>query len=401
MEILLVDDNIERIRSISSKLPDYCVSEYVTSKKEALERLSKKFYDLVIVDLIIPEDIKKEPPSAEHGRSLIETILSVKKISMPFQIVGMTIERETYQANIDFFNNRLIPFVLCDNENEWYNRLLSLIAGVRKVADVFNQKIDVAIVTAVEDEYKEVLNLPIKWTDYQSKQNLAIYKIGQVTYNEHTLSVVLLKLNEMGLVAASMQTAALLNEFHPKLVCMCGICAGIKGEVEKGDLIVAEKTWDYGNGKVLPQEHGGYYYDFDAEPNQIGMDATLVNVLRIKGAGYLKLACDEWKTKTKKDCKSNFKIGALPSGAAVVQDEKLIKSIVIPQHRKCLGIDMETYAVYYACHSNKMKPQFVSMKAVVDFADKSKDDKYHKFCSFISAKTLYNFILESHENGIL
>lgn len=108
----------------------------------------------------------------------------------------------------------------------------------------------------------------------------------------------------------------------------------------------------------------------------------------------MKEASRTWEEKGGKKYDSVLRIGALPSGAAVVQDEQLIKTIVIPQHRKCLGIDMETYAVYYTSHCNKYQPQFLSMKVVVDFADSGKDDEYHEYASYISAHTLINLLKE-------
>lgn len=401
MDILLVDDNLERMRKITNNLLDYCNLEYVTSKKEALKLLSKRFFDLVIVDLILPEDTSKECPSADAGRSLIETIFTVQRVLTPFQVVGITVEKETYENNLEFFSQRFIPLIFCDNDNKWCKQLLSIYPRVKRISDLFTKKVDFAIITAVEEEYEEVLNLPVEWKDLNPANSLTNYKVGHIGDSENKISLVAVKLNDMGLVSASRQTAELLNEFQPKIVCMCGICAGIKGKVNKGDLIVAEKSWDYGNGKVIPKGEGGYYYGFSAEPNQISLSTALLKILREKCGDYLNLAVNDWNSHHQVHHNTKLRIGALPSGAAVVQDENLINSIVLPQHRKCLGIDMETYAVYYACHNSKNNPYYLSMKAVVDFADSAKDDQYHEYCSYISARTLYFFIKEANALGII
>lgn len=394
MKILAVDDNTPRMMHIRSIIPNFCEFEYVVSKQDALRKLSEKFYDLVIVDVVIPEDTSGNNISSDTGKSLIETIISHRRLFPPFQIVGVTVEEDSYKENFDFFQARLIPFLKYDVRGDGDQALLNLINRVSKVADVFAKEIDVAIITAVEDEYKEVLGMPLAWEDYEAKNSLTWYKYAELNITEEKkVSLVVAKLNEMGLVSAARQTECILNELHPKLVCMCGICAGIKGKVEKGDLIVAEKTWDYGNGKILPKE-GGYYYNFDAEPNQIQLDAGVLAKIKKYGQECLDLANVLWKEKYGEETKyaSNLRVGALPSGAAVVQDEKLIEELVIPQHRKSLGIDMETFAVYYACHCNKNSPKFISMKAVVDFADANKDDEYHEYASYISAHTLLAFV---------
>ena len=396
MEILLVDDNLERIRHVHSRLPDYCNLTYVTTKEEALEKLCTKFYDIVIIDLIIPEDTRVPGASIDAGKSLIEVIISAQRILAPFQIIGITIEKQIYEENLDFFKDRLIPFIYSDNENKWVKQLLTLITRVKGISDIFTKRIDIAIITAVDEEYAEVLRLPAKWIDYESRHNLTRYKLGEIDDDlGNKISVIAVKLNDMGLVSAAKQTTDIIYDFHPKLVCMCGICAGVEDKVNKGDLIIAEKSWDYGSGKILPKTDSERYYDFDAEPNQISLNRNLLQILQKKCDTYLKLACDEWKNCHTKQYNSNLKFGALPSGAAVVQDDNLIKKIVLPQHRKCLGIDMETYAVYYACHYSKTPTAFLSMKAVVDFADITKSDDYHEYCSFISARTLYHLIKES------
>ena len=395
MKILAVDDNVDRMMHVCSIMPDYCEFEYVVSKKDALKRLSKEFYDLVIVDVIIPEDSKGQAVSGDTGKALIETIISGQRILPPFQIVGITVENESYNRNRAFFEERLIPFLIYNQDSDGDKAILNLIARIKRIADIFTKKIDVAIITAVDDEYKEVFEMSLSWQNYSVANSFVDYKIGKIILeNGNTISVLLLKLNEMGLVSAARQTETIINQFHPRLICMCGICAGIKGKVNKGDLIVAEKSWDYGNGKILPGEQGGYYYNFDAEPNQIQLNAELLAFIKRYGESCLKEASRTWEEKGGKKYDSVLRIGALPSGAAVVQDEQLIKTIVIPQHRKCLGIDMETYAVYYTSHCNKYQPQFLSMKAVVDFADSGKDDEYHEYASYISAHTLINLLKE-------
>lgn len=395
MRVLAVDDNIERMMHIHSIMPDYCQFEYVISKKDALIKLSNEFYDLVIIDVIIPEDSKGSAINSSSGRSLIEAIISSQRVFHPFQIVGVTVEEESYKANCDFFEERLIPFLLYNKEPDGDKALLNLIARVNKISEIHTKKVDAVIITAVEDEYKEVLKMPMGWRAYQSMNSIENYQQGEILVkNGEKKSVILLKLNEMGLVSAARQTECILNEFHPHIVCMCGICAGINGKVNKGDLIVAEKSWDYGNGKILPGGESGYYYNFDAEPNQIQLNAKILSSIREFCDKCLQQANDSWNMCHSKKEISTLRIGALPSGAAVVQDERLIKSIVMTQHRKCLGIDMETYAVYYACHCNKRNPDFLSMKAVVDFADSSKDDEYHEYASYISAHVLVNFLKE-------
>jgi len=50
--------------------------------------------------------------------------------------------------------------------------------------------------------------------------------------------------------------------------------------------------------------------------------------------------------------------------------------------RKLIGVEMETYGVYRACHeSPDPKPRFVSFKAVCDFAAE-KSDSWQEYAAF-------------------
>ena len=88
----------------------------------------------------------------------------------------------------------------------------------------------------------------------------------------------------------------------------------------------------------------------------------------------------------------------MPSGASVICDSALYEQIIRPQHRKCLGLDMETYAIYYASKNTvEHGISFLSIKGVSDFADVAKDDSYHNLCCYLVA----NFTIECLKNGLL
>lgn len=401
MKILLVDDNSSRIQYIRSIVPKGCKVEYVVSRQEALSKMKGNFYDIVVVDLMIPNFSNSQTASVDSGRNLIEAIINVTDICSPFQIVAVTIEEDLYEKNLEFFQNHLIPFVYCDNDKKWGEYLLSLINRVERVSEIFNKQIDVAIITAVEDEWNAVKDLPIQWKDYQPFNSIGLYKIGTYFIGEDEKTVALVRLNSMGLVSAAEETAQIISIFHPKIVCMCGICAGVKGRVEKGDLIVAERSWDYGNGKILPAKKGKFYYDFNAEPKQVAIDRDLLGIIQNNLETCFQQANADWLALGKNEIQSTIRIGAMPSGAAVVQDEALVENVVKPQYRTCMGLDMETFAVYQVCNNSKFRPKFLSLKSVVDFADISKDDSFHEYCSFTSAKTLYYFLQTVEISNIL
>jgi nucleoside phosphorylase len=114
---------------------------------------------------------------------------------------------------------------------------------------------DVLIVTAVPDEWDAVLAVDTgaapgsAWEkDTASGQEVA-YR--DFTTDTGILRVAVVQALGMGREEAVM-TATSLLERRPGIRClaMCGVCAGRRGEVALGDVIIADRTWPYDQGKV-------------------------------------------------------------------------------------------------------------------------------------------------------
>lgn len=59
------------------------------------------------------------------------------------------------------------------------------------------------------------------------------------------LKVIAASIDKMGMVATGIFATQMIELFRPKYLTMTGIAAGIEGEVELGDLLVFEYSWDY------------------------------------------------------------------------------------------------------------------------------------------------------------
>jgi nucleoside phosphorylase len=73
-------------------------------------------------------------------------------------------------------------------------------------------------------------------------------------------------IGEMGEAAAAARAAALVNELDPACLAMCGICAGKRGEVSLGDVIVADRVYSYDHGKLVARDEGGsgeFFHDIE------------------------------------------------------------------------------------------------------------------------------------------
>src|SRR5687767_5895814 len=112
-------------------------------------------------------------------------------------------------------------------------------------------RVDVLIVTALKDELDAVLELEIDgrgleaWEDARDQSGFP-YHLRELpnAYGEQ-LRVAAAWSGEMGEAAAAVRAVALIQELDPACLAMCGICAGWRGKVFLGDVIVADRVFSY------------------------------------------------------------------------------------------------------------------------------------------------------------
>ncbi len=406
VKVLLVDDNDVRARTLYScleTLNDVKI-DTVTTKKDALLFMETTMYDLVIIDIMLPESMSTVGPSKTAGVELLNNIEMLNRIKKPYQIVGITSDKDIYDNVKDIFEAKLIPLFIWDPiEEYWKNWLINKISYLKKLN---NQKptsvnVDIAILTAVEDEFDSVKSLIDNWQIIEVDDDPTAYLINTYTVGGATKKVLLAKLSEMGMTAASCITTKIIKTFSPQKIYMVGICGGVRGKVDIGDIIIASNTWDYGSGKIKQKEDAtkNGYYDFEASPNHISSSISNIDNIKLLTESIISEVTNDWN----KEHKSNtimpkIHISPMPSGASVICDETLFNEVIRPQHRKCVAIDMETYGVYFAAtKSTKKNIGFLSIKCVSDYADKEKNDDYHESCCFTSA----NFLFKCMREGVL
>ncbi len=154
------------------------------------------------------------------------------------------------------------------------------------------------------------------------------------------------------------------------------------------------------SGKIKTKEESTKaYYKFEASPSQIQLRPSLIDKIKFSSEDILEKITDQWnKSNPTKKVHPQLIFSPMPSGSSVICDETLFTEIIKPQHRKCKGIDMETYGVYYATMNTcNEEMEFLSIKAVSDYADKEKDDEYHMACCYLSS----SFLIECLYNDIL
>lgn len=255
-------------------------------------------------------------------------------------------------------------------------------------ADGASQRADVAILTALREERGRVLEAfagATTWT--KEVRSGAEFDVGTVQSGESRLRIVVAQQNSMGMVPAAILTMKTLTSWRPCLVVMCGICAGVRGKANLGDVVVAKHLFDYGSGKLV----GGNVLVPDYEPIPVDDDLC----------GYAEaLACDKaWLRGVKDawagahpDTELQIQVGAMASGSAVVANDAVVHDI--QQHKRSLtAIDMEGFGVARAVTS-ALQPRvpFLVAKGVQDYADDFKDDRYREFAAYASAQFVREFL---------
>jgi nucleoside phosphorylase len=194
----------------------------------------------------------------------------------------------------------------------------------------------------------------------------------------------------MGLTAASIATTQLIMQFKPRIVLMIGIAAGTKdGGKQFGDVLVADPSIDYNSGKVARQDG---IRAFLPDPYPIGLNARLRSVL-LKHRGH-NIIFEEiraaWRGH-KPPGINRLHVGPLGAADQVIDDADRILEIQ-QNWRKLIGVEMETYGVYRACHeAPEPKPRFVSFKSVCDFAAE-KSDSWQEYAAYVAAHFSVRFL---------
>ena len=86
-------------------------------------------------------------------------------------------------------------------------------------------------------------------------------------------------------------------------------------------------------------------------------------------------------------------MGPSACGPMVVADGQTLKNIREKQNRDTIALDMEAYGVYCAARiSSRPRPSAFCAKAVCDFGDPLKDDKYQSYAAYTSANTATHFL---------
>lgn len=259
---------------------------------------------------------------------------------------------------------------------------------------------DIGIICALEQpEFSAVITAfggMDKWREIGSTSHTHVYRETEMsTKSGKKLKIVGTTATSMGLTAAAIATTHLVLQFRPKIVVMIGIAAGTRsGNKQFGDVLVADPSVDYNSGKVV-QANG--IRDFLPDPYPLGLNARLRSVLKKYGASHPILSAVQARWPGDAPSQPNrLHVGPLGAADQVIDDAERIVEIQ-KNWRKLIGVEMETYGVYRACHeAPEPKPRFISFKSVCDFAAE-KSDSWQDYAAYVAAEFAVEFFKSEWE----
>lgn len=401
-KILVVEDNNDKRASIRRTLTNAQYSVKCTETlSELITCLTHDRYDIVIIDMHIPEHFNKSP-KAEGGIDAIKYIReSSDVIYKPRNIIILSqyASSENMLQKLHKRGYRYPVINYSDTDESWKIELLS---EIENTVGLNGRRADIVIAVAVDVELDNVLKAH-NWTAFEIfGDNIQYYhsRIKNIASNIQ-YSVVLCRAREMGPIAATNMVSKAINHFLPDYVFMIGIAAGKKGRVNTCDIVVAKTASDYSYGKVEDeksnQNSSEPHMVFRNRTNTIAVDDFFIStfdryrldpqqaVQSIYKEETLQLAFNNNISSDNIGIadsikKSSIVMGRIVSGPCVVKSEEYKKIFIDHAFDDYLGIDMETYSVYYAARNANHKPKFLSIKAISDMANSEKSDEYQRVC---------------------
>jgi nucleoside phosphorylase len=382
--LVLEDDSVKReivLAEIYSLLPSADIAVCVNFHEFTIKIVKDRF-DLVIVDLLVPRHRDSLEPE-DLSELLVDVLRDVDCPNFNAPALALTGFDAAAEENIQNLNKKDIQVVTFSRDKDDWKDVLK----AKVMACIPSITYDFAIICALKKEVKGfeeagyVLAPPKGHLGLECRE----LKIGQKT------GVVILSAR-MGLVSCAITTAHAIDAFSPKIVCMSGICAGIKGKSKIYDVVIPDICHQHDYGKW-----GADGFEPENYSVQLSREVNLKISEIIDGADFkntVKAGVHLGRSEYPDDMETlEFDVYTAPtsSGSAVIADEKMVAKIK-EQHRKLAAFEMESYAMYEAARLSHSQPKYFSAKAVVDDGSVDKGDSFHRVACLLSAKVVYELI---------
>lgn len=394
--ILLVEDtaikiqNINRVMAPFIQNKDEIVLEKANDINSAKRILKKKNVDIMILDILLPQTYGDELKQ-DGGIQLLQWVKKSTDYSYPKYVISVS-EYEEGKRLFEEGEGNIHKAIYYDpTNNQWEKELtVYLDAAIAILSNKVVHRVydyDVAVICALKEEINTIKEILTDVKRIDVPYDNEIYYVGYFMKEDRKVRMVLSFARQIGMVAATSLTTKMINNFAPRYLVMTGITGGTKPDkMDFGDIIVAERSWDYRAGKDIRKDDSAKH--LNSLKDRLADDKLIHYCRNIQeDKSILRGIKDSFKNGEAPSAELKMLIGPVVSGASVVTDPEIVKDVLENQDRDVLGIEMEVYGVYYAAsYAIEPRPKFIALKSVSDFANSDKGDTYHPYASYTSAK---------------
>lgn len=398
--ILLVDDNADKCKIIlgiiHAVLGDDVDIDEANSVNGAKRFLSKKRYNLLILDIVLP--ITDEGKlDRDGGLRLLERLRIDPVLHFPIHTICITQHSDLWgelEAKIREQDMSLLD--MKNGMDDWIKpfeaRLKDLLVQSREANIPPSHGIDFAIVTALYDpEMRAVENVFNDLIEINDAPGLGAYKKCYLNSPTSRFEGMLLTADEPGAAAMACLITKLCLKCAPRVIVLSGIAAGQRDAVYLGDVAIAEHCWNILDGKVLSSDLNN---GFKNEVRQVSISTELSILAKEYSGTYIDSSLINVTRPQSSTNASKIAFGPWICSPSVIATDYVWKR-AIEVNRKVIALDMECYAAYYSANRVGVpRSNIVAIKAISDYADGDKNDVWHSFSAAVSANVSADFILK-------
>ena len=165
LNILIIDDKeqkIDDLRRVITSISDDIEVEEAQTIVDAREKMRDFSYDLVILDMVIPE-LEGDEPSRTAGSDYLTEIYENPDIKRPLQVIGLTEYEEEFNQQKEEFRDRLWYLLFySQRELRWKKSLKNKVTQLMGMKRDFVQtlldrdKYDVGVICALSEEFEQM-----------------------------------------------------------------------------------------------------------------------------------------------------------------------------------------------------------------------------------------------------
>jgi nucleoside phosphorylase len=367
--------------------------ETACSASDAREKLRNTVFDLLILDVALPLRFEDEP-EWRVSIELLNDITETGRLKKPSYIIGCTAYDDLLEKLAESFQNHTWTIVHYDvSTDAWKGPLKECIKYIEGKAiehSVISYSIDVCIICALQSEMDQIHRLDWSWEDPIPLDDNTFVRYGKIPSGANMYRVATAIPSRMGMMSTALLAAKLISRLRPRFLVMAGICAGVEGKANIGDMILADPSWDWQSGKHVVEDTGP---QFAIAPHQL----PIPDFIRARGL-LLKTEAGLWSSirhaygGQAPATELKFQVSPMASGSAVLADSAVVQEIK-RQERNLTGVEMEVYGLYAAAACAAFpRPTAFAIKSVCDFGDKSKNNEHQRYAAYTSAKAVELFL---------